>query len=483
MKKIIAILLSVLFLVSFAGCGKKDDETSTDDGKRVLRVTYLKAGYGDEVFNKLANAFMVKYPDVQVKLYPDENVDSNTETQLTSGKNVKDVYYVSNWSSIRRWAIKGYVEDLTEVYSAEVENGNSILDVIDDHVKDYCKYDERFWALPNESSISGLIYNEDMFNQYGWSVPTTTKELIDLCYTIANANISWVDEAGTTTSTKITPLVFCGSGNDGYWNPTLNVWWLQASGKEQLDVFSQFENPDVYVDEGRLKALTVYREVVFDHIATFAPKNVMSKDHKAAQLDFLRGKAAMIPCGSWFATEMRAAIEQFAPNMNFKMMAAPIISDNMGNSLAHDDGVNYLWDGGGACWFVPDGKLNSSARNVEDAKKWISFMCSNQALNIWTSETGGIRPFDYDTTSTSELYQNASVFSKSLMDLWNSVTPYRYMSSDKKAIMGYATLWPQQRSPFVDMYNNQTTAQKYYENDYAFVLREWDRWVSLTTEG
>ena len=482
-KKIIAILLAALMVFAVSGCSNGDSDTDTvsSDGRRILRVTYLKAGYGDAVFTALANKFMKKYPDVLVKLYPDENIDSNAETQLTSGKNVKDVYYASSWGAVRRWAVKGYVEDITELYTTvEVEDGKTINDVIMPHVKDTCKLYDSYWAIPNEASVNGLIYNEDMFEKYGWKVPTTTKELLDLCDQIVDAEIKWVDERGNTTNTKITPLVFGGSGNDGYWNAMLNVWWLQYSGKDKLDTFSKFESKEVYQDEGRLEALKVFRKVVFDSISDYAPANVMSKDAKTAQLDFLRGKAAMIPCGSWFETEMSSAINRFAKNMSFKMMATPMITDNVGNSLAKDENVNYLWDGTTTNWFIPKGELNASVRNVDDAKKWISFMCTQDALNIWTTHTGGIRPYKYDTSKTSSVYASATTFSKSLMDVWNSAVPYRFVSQDKKAILGYATLWPQQRSPFVDMYNNSRSAAKYYENDIEFVNKEWDRWCSVT---
>lgn len=468
MKKIITLLLAVLMLFSFVGCGSQEDVV-TEDGKRILKVEFLKAGYGTEFFEKVSKAFMVTHPDVQVKLIPNENVNGETETKLFSGKNISDIYYVSYWSAVRRWAVKGYVEDVTDLYSENVSEGQTLGDSILDYSKDLCRLSNKYWGIPNEASVNGLIYNSTMFKANEWSVPKTTKELKTFYDTVKNAGLTTTVEKKTF---KVTPITYCGSGNDGYWNATLNTWWLQASGVEALNTFSKFESPDVFKDEGRLIALQNLKTFAYPS-TSYLPDNIMSKDAITAQLDFLQGKAAIIPCGSWFETEMKGYISYY-PDVEFKLMPTPVVSDqSTGASLAHDTD-NYFMESSESCWFIPTG-----ANNKADAKEYMKFLATAEASELWTKYTGGLRPFKYDTTVDSDLYKNASVFTKSIMDIWNTCKPYKVMSENPIAIAGYLGMWPQQTSPFVSMYSSGTSPQAYFDNDYKYVSHEWDTWQQM----
>ena len=182
LKKIVCLAMAATMALPLFACGGDDDTIKLGDGKTSsLTVEYLKSGYGTEVFDKLADAYMEKYPEVQVVLYPNENVNGDTETKLSSGKRIRDVYYVSYWSSVRRWAARGWIEPITDVYGQAVDGTRTVKDALDDHTEEMCEMGGEYWAIPNEASIGGFIYNATMFEDYGWEVPTTTKELESLC--------------------------------------------------------------------------------------------------------------------------------------------------------------------------------------------------------------------------------------------------------------------------------------------------------------
>ncbi len=465
LKRFFGLAMAAAMALPMIACGGDDDNVKLGAGKTsALTVEYLKSGYGTEVFDKLADAYMKKYPEVQVVLYPNENVYGDTETKLSSGKRIRDVYYVSYWSAVRRWSVRGWVEPITDVYSQTVEGTNTVKDMIDDHTVDMCYLNNEYWAIPNEAAIGGFIYNETMFEEYGWEVPTTTKELEDLCETIVK------EKQKNKDGDVIKPFVYCGSGNDGYWNSILNTWWLQCSGAEALDEFAKFESPEVFKDEGRLRALELLEKFAFN--TKYLVSNTQSKDANTAQLDFLMGKAAMLPCGSWFETEMKGWIEYY-PDVKYKMMPTPVVSDANGNSIAKNPNVNYVWDGGSACWFV-----TKASTNKDNAKNWMNFLCSKEANDIWVKYTGATRGLKYDVSSTTQVYQEASDFSKSLLDLKSTRTPYKFITMHPIALASYIGLWPYQRSPFVDLYNGNS-AQAYYERDYEYVSGQWNEWKTL----
>ena len=462
LKKILCLTLAALTALPLIACGGNDDGGALPEGKTSkLTVEYLKAGFGTQVFDEFAKAYMEQYPEVQVVLYPNENVNGDTETKLSSGKRIRDVYYVSYWASVRRWAMRGWVEPLTDVYNSKVDGERTVKDVTEAHTVDMCYLNNEYWAIPNEASIGSFVYNETMFKKYNWKVPETTKDLKNLCEQILR------ERRKNDDGDVIKPFVYCGKGNDGYWNSILNSWWLQYSGADALDEFSEFESPEVFKDEGRLKALELLQEFAFN--GQYLVANTNSKEANDAQLDFLMSKAAMIPCGSWFETEMQGWVSYY-PDVNFKMMPVPVVCDANGNSLAKD---NYLWDGGSACWFVP-----SAAQNKDNAKNWIKFLCSKEANDIWVKYTGATRPLDYDISENSTVYQEASDFSKSILDMKNSGKAYKFITTHPIALQSYVGMWPQQRSPFIAL-KNATSASAYYENDYDYVSEKWEEWKKL----
>lgn len=454
----LVVASSAVFATSCGG-----EESITSDG--TLRVEYLKAGYGTEVYDELAKEFMVQNPDIKVKLIANESINSTTENRLQNNKGISDVYQVSYWGNVRKWAVKGYVMDITDLYSEEVENGETLRDRISESRRDAFSVYNKYYAIPHEASISGFLYNVKLFEDNGWEVPKTTKELEDLCKKIVAANIKGTGADGKSYTVK--PIVYCGKTSDGYWPSTLNTWWLQYSGIEKLNEFAKFESPEIYKDEGRLKALELLYK--FSQTTEWYPNNVNSKDHITAQLDFIQGKAAMIPCGSWFSTEMQLYLKEF-PDFEYAMMSTPVVSDDNGNSLAFDADKNYLYESSEQCWFIAKNSPNADA-----AKKWLKFITSQKACEIWTQYTGGIYAYNYNFDSVKD---TANTFTKSLMDIWNNSVKYTYYSNNPLAIESKVGLWPQQYSAFLSFRDYNTSPEAYYEADYSYVSSQWNIWNS-----
>lgn len=464
MKKALCAILSLVtaFGASMAiGCGGPGGNGGSEEG--TLKVEFLKAGYGTEVYTELAKEFMSQNSDIKVKLVPNESINSTTENRLRTGTGLSDVYQVSYWGNVRKWAVRGYVLDITDLYGQEVENGQTLRDRIAVSGQDAFSVYNKYYAIPHEASISGLLYNVKMFQDNGWEVPTTTQELADLCEEILSAKLKVTVD---NKSYDVKPIVYCGSTSDGYWPSMLNTWWLQYSGVEKLKEFSEYASPEVYKDEGRLRALECLAQ--FADNDKYYPSNVMSKDHITAQLDFIQGKAAMVPCGSWFSTEMQLYLESF-PDFEYAMMSTPVVSDENGESQAHDPDVKYLYEGSEQCWFIA-----KKSSNVAAAKKWLQFISSEKACQIWTRYTGGMYAYNYDSQS---LYEGASTFTKSLIDIWNSSTPYKYYSNHYLAIESKVGTWPQQHSPYIAFRSYNTSPEAYYNADYDYISDNWSAWT------
>lgn len=68
------------------------------------------------------------------------------------------------------------------------------------------------YAYPWTETVSGFVYNATMFEQYGWTVPTTTAELKTLCEKIL-----------TDTNGRVKPFVYPGSIG-GYFDFIGTTW-------------------------------------------------------------------------------------------------------------------------------------------------------------------------------------------------------------------------------------------------------------------
>lgn len=79
----------------------------------------------------------------------------------------------------QQWAAKGYLEDLSDVYAADV-NGTAMADKIIEADRNVGKYGGKYWMVPWTDVCNGIIYNETLFAQNGWSEPKTVSEMFTL---------------------------------------------------------------------------------------------------------------------------------------------------------------------------------------------------------------------------------------------------------------------------------------------------------------
>ena len=74
----------------------------------------------------------------------------------------------------------------------------------------------------------------------------------------------------------------------------------------------------------------------------YIPKSYMGLSHMESQMKFVQGKAAMIPCGTWLATEMKSSTP---PEFEMGFIPYPTVEGATGDSTAVIASGEY--------WFVP----------------------------------------------------------------------------------------------------------------------------------
>lgn len=478
MKKLLAIVLSIITVFCSTACGGETATESADgvivinNGDRiyaedadtstlkVIDIGFTEAGFGREWLVNIAKQFVIENKEYEIDLDGDPSLASSLQTKLESGKNLADLYFPLN-SAWELYASRGWVEPLDDVYAMKVdgENGKTIEEKTDENYKKYANYTttegSHYYIMPWNDTVTGIVYNVKMFEQYGWEIPETTDELETLCKRILS-----------DTDGKIKPFVYPGKIG-GYFDYIGTSWWMQASGVDGVKEFFKFDSAEVY--NSNVQPAAGKKRALEEFLRFYAPEKgycisgSMSKDHTASQMDFIGGSAAMILNGNWLECEMQTNMEE---GFTMGMMSVPFLSDAQKDENGNYVKVNYTANPDYI--FIPKG-----AANKDGAKKFLAFMQRDDMLMLYTKITGSPRPFSYDMTSIEGLSKfNTDVLkiraeSKTFFDFSRANV---YMSGYTQKYIG--------GQPYSALIRGDITPARFCNVEYVEAENNWDDWVS-----
>ena len=209
-EKIVSVLLTAAMATTMlAGCGgnsntKSDANANSDaaEGSTTADAGSSDAGSSDgeeitlKVFSNLPDRkngqglveqtiiqeYMNENPNVKIEVEALDEEAYKTKFKAYSMEGLPDI--VSIW---------GQPAFLDEVLDAGV-----LAELNEDDYADYgfvsgslegFKKDGKLYGLPRNTDVAGFYYNQKMFEDNGWKVPTTSDELLELAGTIQNAGL------------------------------------------------------------------------------------------------------------------------------------------------------------------------------------------------------------------------------------------------------------------------------------------------------
>ncbi len=453
-KLISVILVLAMLSTMLVGCiGKADTSSSTGDSSdTVLKLGIVKKGYGDEFLYKLAEAFQEK-TGITTIVEKSSSADW-VETAMKSGASNNDIDIIFDICStnLQYVATKGYVTgydvcyvDISDVYDTVLEGYSFeatleevtlpyVLKAVTWGDEDGTYGDGNQYMVNWAAALEGLIYNVDLFEEYGLTIPKTTDEFFALLEQIKtiNGGTYAVNEDGYT----IYPFSY--SGKVDYLYYLANVWMAQYDGETTFfnmlagqDADGNY-TPDSVKTAGKLSALTIVSELL-DVESGYSDPNSATTSFTDAQVLFLAEQAFMMSTGDWLEREMEA---NFESGMNIAFMAIPINSDiiNVLDTVNSDEELSaviaYLDGDTDVCpSYVSEDDLAyiKSARsmytseaqghvayipaysdNIEAAKEFLLFMFSKEGQEIMLEYAYGnmstlnidINEFDYASELT-----------------------------------------------------------------------------------
>ncbi len=389
MKKILSMILaSVMVLSLLAGCGsgnndkpaqndqpqQSDSQTpSTPDPEPApepapaedvtIQVAALASGYEEAypgMWQEVCDAFTAA-TGIKVDLIVDKALEDVIGPSMQGGE-FPDVIHLATGreKGLTEQFIKDRnIADLTDVLSMTVP-GESVK-VSDKIVGGFTDTsvtnpygDGKTYLAPMFYSPCGLFYNAGLFEQNGWTVPTTWDEMWALADTLPE---------GTSLFTYPTT---------GYFDAFLYALMYSVGGPD-------FYNKALRYEEGIWD--TPEAQECFEIISKLAsytnpvtPAQANDQDFTQNQQLVLDNKALFMPNGTWIVGEMAEAPR--ADNFKWGMTALPA-------AKAGGNGASYCW--------MEQAWVPAGAPNMDAAKQFVAFLYSDAACDIF-AKGGAIQP-------------------------------------------------------------------------------------------
>lgn len=279
MKAIKIMATACLCMSLLAGCGSSggsaDAPTAKSTSSTSTKQITLKFGVNvtpiltKDFWQESVASFTKEHPNVKVELVtsPSSNVDwtTNLKTLLATG-DLPDVMVMASPGDFVPSGALAELPDSDVSYLADLSSG---------------KINGKRYVAIYKKQVAGMFYNKKIFSDNGLSEPATVKDLIDI--------------SDKLKAKGITPMSI--GAKDGW--PTFplasSLVTSMVSAKNPRYGADRNANKIKYNDPSVIKAMDTFQ--LFS--TKYAGEDVASTSYTQILEKFFKGKAAMMPMGSW----------------------------------------------------------------------------------------------------------------------------------------------------------------------------------------
>ena len=425
MKKTLSLLLAlVLSLGLLAGCGgdgngqpaqndtpqqedtttpPADDEASdaepapTEDV--TIQVAALASGYEEAypgMWQEVCDAFTAA-TGIKVDLIVDKALEDVIGPSMQGGE-FPDVIHLATGreKGLTEQFIKDRnIAEITDVLSMTVPGesvkvSDKIVGGFTDTSVTNPYNDGKTYLAPMFYSPCGLFYNAGIFEQNGWTVPTTWDEMWALADSLPEGTSLFTYPTTGYFDAFLYALMYSVGGADFFNSATTYAEgiWDTAEAQQCFDIISK---------------LASYTNPV-------TPAQANDQDFTQNQQLVLDNKALFMPNGTWIVGEMAEAPR--ADGFKWGMTALPA-------AKAGGNGASYCW--------LEQAWIPAGAPNLDAAKQFVAFLYSDAACAIF-AKGGAVQPvpgitdnFEGDNKMFYSIYDNGADAAMGGFAAYNSV--------------------------------------------------------------
>ena len=266
---------------------------------------FFEGGYGRGYLDNAADIFRAVHPENPMTVEGIQRVGEQLRPRFIGG-NPPDVIDNSGAGNLDGPALvaEGELLDLAPLFAAASLDtpGKTFGETLFAGSQDTGQFDGVQYYLNLSYTVSGIWYSKSLFEEKGWTYPTTWDEMLAFCEQLKTEG----EMSGWTYQGKypqymnfgvLMPLVYKHGG-------------LQVIIDQDNLVPGSFSGPAVEAALKQIQAL---------YTNGYIMPGTEGLTHTESQAEWLQKKAAFIPCGTWLENEMRDLTPE-----GFDMVVAPV---------------------------------------------------------------------------------------------------------------------------------------------------------------
>mgnify|MGYP003536163231 FL=1 len=377
MKKIIALVLALVMVMGLVACGgNKPAETKAPEAGNnetqapetqapaeavTIKVAAIETAYGSQVWADVAAAFTAA-TGIEVELTTDKNLEDVLSGPMQNGE-FPDVVHLATGRPA------GLTEQLVKANALHPLTNTLSLTIPGETVKVSEKIAGGFtdnnivapygdgvtYMAPMFYSPCGLFYNAKLFEEKGWSVPTTWDEMWAL---------------GETA--KAEGIALFTYPTAGYYDAFMFALMNAIGGPEFFNAITTYEEGAWDSENGKTLLNILDKLASYTHPNTPAQAN--NQDFTKNQQMPMNGSALFMPNGTWITGEMADYAATLGDTFAWGMTAVPAAGT-----------APYSF-----CWFE-QAWIPAGAEHIAEAEQFVAFLYSDKAAEIFAS-AGAMQP-------------------------------------------------------------------------------------------
>jgi len=274
-----------------------------------VEAIIFDGGYGTDYASFAANLLQENQDGVTVDVTGSTQIAQQMQPRFVGG-NPPDLLDNSGANAIGISTIAAQLEDLTEVIEAVNTDGTTIADTLYPNVLGVGEYDGRLVAINYVLTVYALWYSQSLFEQNGWTAPTTWDEALEL---------------GAAAQEQGRYLFTWGKEAASYYL-TMAVDSAIKEGGDEVRLQMSNLQPDAWSGEAITAVLAAMEQVV---ARGYMRPGGAGTQFTQAQAQWSQAQEAlMYPSGSWIENEMADATAD-----GFAMTGAPAPVVTSGSAL------------------------------------------------------------------------------------------------------------------------------------------------------
>jgi N-acetylglucosamine transport system substrate-binding protein len=346
--------------VSNGGGEKTADNPLGVDKSAPLEVVIFNGGYGDQYGTEHVGLYNA-WAGGQVATMTSTVKIASTLQPRFAGGNPPEVIDNSGADAMPTATLvaQNQLADLTPLLDAPtIDDANvKVRDILLPGAVESGSYDGVFRQLGYVFSMWGFWYSGTLFKEKGWQPAKTWDEFLALCDKIKSSGLAPFIHTGVHTQ---------------YMSTIAETMATKHGGR---DIVLGIDNlkPDGWANDSMLAAAKAIQQL---HDEGYILDGAEGMDHTTSQTQWLLGKAAIIPCGSWLENEMKGKVPD-----GFDMVVQPTPSLTTGDAMPYP-AIN----GGSGEPFI----VGEQSKNKLGGLEYLRIMLGKDATSKFAELTGSL---------------------------------------------------------------------------------------------